>query len=165
MSESSLDLALRTFREVLLCGWAGLGDLAEHKRAEPDQFRADWAQVNWEAIVEAAVSDGGVFLEPYGDGADCNSVGSRVWMPGVKSTHAVICHPSVGLSVRDRLTAEEVPFPEEGLLLDRFACVTSEGWWSEHPPFDHVLTLSREKGEALFRLTEVKFAVRRVVEE
>ncbi len=164
MSERLLEPALRTFLEVLCSNWASIGALANLKQTDPEQFRADWAQANWEAIVEAAVSTGQVFVEPYGDGADCNAVGSRVWMPGVRSTHAVSCYPVVGRRAVDRLMGEEITFPDGGLLVDRFACPTEEGWYSERPPFDHVLTRSAGEREALFRLSEVGFTLRSVAE-
>lgn len=162
MSDDSLHLALRVFRDVLCSGWAALDELAEQTKKPLDQLRADWAQANWESIVEVAVSDGRVFLEPYGDGADCNPVGSRVWMPDVTPNHAVICHPSAGVSAVDWLRSAEVRFPSEGLTFDRFASLTREGWWTETPPFDHVLTLSSESGERLFRMSEVRFTLRRI---
>lgn len=56
----------------------------------PTEFLAEWAQVNWEMVVEAVVArTDKVFIDPYGDGADCNGASSRIWMPDAASTHVV----------------------------------------------------------------------------
>lgn len=162
MKAGVLDLALGTFLDVLRSGWVSVGDLAALKGVAAEVLRADWAQANWEAIVEAAVSEGHLYIEPYGDGADCNSIGSRVWMPGAKSTHVVSCYPLAGISVVDRLLGQDVTFPGEGLPVDRFACLTDEGWYEERPPFDHVLTILPGGREALFLASDMRFALRPV---
>ena len=56
---------------------------------------------------------------------------------------------------------EEAEFPLMGLLVDRFAAPTADGWYAELPPFDHVLT-TFEGREALFRLSDVRFVLREV---
>ena len=157
-----LGVALQVFLRLLCAGWEGVEALAKSTLREPNEVLADWAQANWETIVEAAVSlDGAVFIEPYGEGADCNSVGSRVWMPGAASTHAVNCIPRSGNQVWNVLLEEYVRFPEEGYAVDRFATPREDGWYAECPPFDHVVTTASRQ-EGLFRLSDVSFVLRRL---
>lgn len=162
MINDRLEPALQTFLAVLKAGWDAVGNVAALKQTDPQEFRSDWAQANWEAIVEAGVSDGYVFLEPYGDGADCNQTGSRVWVPGAVATHAVVCMPLLGDSAVDRLIEKEVVFPQDGLVVDRFASLTAEGWHSEQAPFDHVLSFSSGQSEMLFRSKDLRFELRKV---
>jgi hypothetical protein len=160
--DTVLDLAIEAFLALLRAGWGNIKGLAAAMGKDPEEFLSDWAQANWEAVVEAAISPRGrTFIEPYGDGADCNPVGSRVWMAGVASTHAVHCVPRSGTSAWDYLMGEEVEFPQTSLLVDRFAIATADGWYAEQPPFDHVLTTFRGR-EALFRLSDVRFVLREV---
>jgi hypothetical protein len=116
-------------------------------------------------IVEAAAAashvPGRTFLEPYGDGADCNSVGSRVWMPGVESTHAIHCVPRIGSVVWDHLMQSEVEVPSAGLLFDRFAVRTDAGWYAERPPFDHILAFVDGR-EALFAAADIELILRKI---
>jgi hypothetical protein len=157
-----LGLALDAFLRLLCAGWEAVEELAKRTQREPNEVLADWAQANWETIVEAAISlDGKVFIEPYGEGADCNSVGSRVWMPGVASTHVVNCTPRSGNQVWNVLMEEYVQFPEEGYAVDRFATPRKDGWYAECPPFDHVVTTASGQ-DALFRLSDVSFVLRRL---
>ncbi len=160
--DERINLALSVFLGMLRAGWEAVGDLAKSTQREPNEVLADWAQANWETIVEAAVSpDGKIFIEPYGDGADCNSVGSRVWMPGAVSTHVVNCVPRSGDQVWNVLLEEYMRAPEEGYAVDRFAAHREDGWYAECPPFDHVVTTASGQ-DALFRLSDVSFVLRRL---
>ncbi len=161
----SLEPAIEAFLVVLRGGWKAIAAVSASRGDRgSSQFLADWAQANWEAIVEATVSSTGlVFLEPYGDGADCNPVGSRVWMPDALPTHAVCCKPIVGLGACDWLSDEEVVFPDCGIAVDRFAALSSEGWWVEQAPFDHVLG-SSDGCERLFRLSDVRLVLSAVAD-
>lgn len=156
-SDVVLDAAMEVFRTVLRTGWCQLTELAAVIGRDPHEVLSDWAQANWEAIVEVAIwSRDGAFLEPYGEGADCNRGGSRVWMPEAVPTHAVCCVPRSGTALGDCLTGDEVEVPESGFVVDRFVTLTSNGWYAEEPPFDHVLTLPGGR-EAMVRLSEVRF--------
>lgn len=158
--DTVLGLAIEAFLVLLRSGWSNIKELAVAVGRAPEEHLSDWAQANWEAVVEAALSPcGGVFIEPYGDGADINSVGSRVWMPGTTSTHAIHCLPRLGASAWDGLTGRLAEFPQMGLFVDRFAAATASGWYAEEPPFDHVLTTC-EGRENLFRLSDVRFLLR-----
>ncbi len=151
--------AVDTFLHVLRACWTELGSLASRLEERQSEFLSDWMQATWESVVEASVASGSrTFIEPYGDGADCNTTGSRVWMPGVESTHAVCCVARQGGSVKDVLTGERVEL-NEGWPVDRFVSRTGDGWYREELPFDHVLVLA-DGGEAVFDLNEVRFILR-----
>ncbi len=152
-----LSLALDTFLHLLRTGWNQVEFLAEQTQRSPGDVLADWAQANWEFVVEAAVSvNGRIFLEPYGDGADCNAIGSRVWMPGAASTHVVNCAPRQGDESIDMLSGNTIRFPERGFPVDRFAALRADGWFEETPPFEHVLVTALGQ-EALFPLSDLQF--------
>lgn len=153
-----LRTAVLTFVSLLRSGWS---DVYELGRSVPgrdaSEYVADWAQASWEMLVEAAVSpNGNTYLEPYGDGADCNSVGSRVWRPGVSSTHAVHILPRDGGELRDGLTGTMFPLPERGIAIDRFVALSEDGWFKPEPPFDHVLVHQNGR-EKVVPISEVEF--------
>lgn len=93
-AQTSLDGALQAFVAVLRSGWLQVertwSDRADLERG---QLMSDWAQANWETIVEARLSTTRpVYLDVYGDGADCNPMGSRVSLPDAVPTHELRCH-------------------------------------------------------------------------
>jgi len=51
----------------------------------------DWLQFNWEVLVESLLCKSGKFLQPYGEGADCNSFSDRVRFPEMKSDYRITC--------------------------------------------------------------------------
>lgn len=164
--DAILQSALDVFMNLLRREWFDVERLT--KTLEPsgaDAFLSDWAQGNWELIVEAPiaahVAPGRTFLEPYGEGADCNAIGSRVWMPGAKSTHAVHCVPRSGDVAWDHLLQAQSTFPATGMPFDRFATHTETGWYVEKPPFDFVLISSMGR-ESLFRLADVRFILHEI---
>lgn len=163
--EAVLPVAIEIFLELLRAEWDNMSKLARLLQTANESFLADWAQGNWESVVEAAmasiVGPGQVFLEPYGDGADCNSVGSRVWMPGVSSTHVINCVPRAGLVAWDYLMNAELEFSPDGLPVDRFVTLTRQGWYSEEPPFEYVLAYT-EGREVLVRASDVDFSLHEV---
>lgn len=65
--------------------------LEDYFKNQQNYLLDDWLQANWEIIVEAPLN---VFLEPYGDGADCNGASSRVWEPAKLPTHKLMCRSS-----------------------------------------------------------------------
>ena len=155
--------AVLTFVAVLRDSWTHVRDLVGGVCGQdPDCFLSDWAQATWEMLVEASVwRDGEVYLEPYGEGADCNDVGSRVWRPGVVSTHGVHCIPVNGNSLRDVLTGETFKVADTGYALEQFVTATEDGWYRVNPPFDHVL-LYRDGRDTVVRLEDVRFTLVRI---
>ncbi len=136
----SLDEAIGAFLTVLRSSWATVRASLVESAGWDGSVLSDWAQANWEMIVEAALSRGdAVALEVYGDGADCNEGSSRVWKPSALPTHAVACLPRA-TAVKDQLTGQEVHFPPGGLPLSEFVTMAGgDGWYEVKPPFDSVL--------------------------
>jgi hypothetical protein len=130
------------FAGVLSAAWPGVVRISRQvDGAARDAFLADWAQSMWEMLVEGAASMGSshVFLEVYGEGADCNVRSSRVYRPEAVPTAAIVCAPRSGRTVMDALSKQPVDFPSEGIALDRLVRLDGSGWYEEAAPFDHVL--------------------------
>ena len=107
-----LKAILQSFQFFLKTSWEGLPhDLLQSRELE------DWYQANWEIIVENAISKNsgyGVFIDVYGDGADCNHSSSRVWFPDKPPTYSIrvnddfVFH-SFG-SIKDNVYTQMPPF-------------------------------------------------------
>jgi hypothetical protein len=125
--------AVGAFRGVLCCSWPHMAPLVA--RDTTGSLLGDWMQANWEMIVEAAIPPTPrIFLEVYGDGADCNGASSRVWFPGAEQNAAVFARYLGNEPLLDALTASQVT---SDLKLDRFVTVAS-AWPTHEPPFDFV---------------------------
>jgi hypothetical protein len=155
---TSLQTAILTFVSLLRSSWLQVYELGRLVPGrEASEYVSDWAQASWEMLVEAAVSPrGDIYLEPYGEGADCNDVGSRVWRPGMPSTHAVHIVPSQGRELLDNLTGTILTVPAIGLPLDQFVMLSDNGWYRSEPPFDRVL-IHQESREKVVSIDEVDF--------
>ena len=158
--ERQLSDAIRAFAEVLRSNWASVKAVGESSPGrDAEEFASDWAQANWEMVVEAAISsDAAIYLEPYGEGADCNEVGSRVWRPGQSSTHEIRCSPRLNLALFDQLLEEQFPTPQQGILFDQFVTINSDGWYAKTPPFDYALCTLDGK-ERVVELASVNFVL------
>lgn len=165
MSEQ-LQKSIFTFLSLLRESWGSVLELGKTiPNRAPEEFVADWMQASWEMIVEAALSQNGIiFLEPYGDGADCNEVGSRVWRPGMASTHAVHCVSTEGKESFDVLTGKKICFPEDGYALDKFVTASNDGWYLAEPPFNHVLFFKDGK-DTVVKLDDVEFVLKKLANE
>jgi hypothetical protein len=159
---AKLNDAIEVFLTVLRTSWPAMTELANRMvTRDTTEVLADWAQANWEMIVEAALSTNQlVFTEPYGEGADCNSRSSRVWKPDADATHIVHCISQHGGSVTDVLSGQLMQLPDGGLPFERFVSRTPNGWYLECPPFDHAL-LFHER-ETLIALDEVRFVLMKI---
>ena len=136
--------SVAAFRAAVTAAWPAVTSLVEPGRRVP--LLDDWLQAMWEMLVEASLSvhrANSLFLETYGEGADCNPRSSRVYSPNATATHAIRCVPRVGTAVPDALSGRNVVFPDGGLPLDRFVCLDGAGWYSEAPPFDHMLLFAK----------------------
>ncbi len=163
---AKLNESIEVFLTILRSSWPAMTELAKTMACrDVDEVLADWAQANWEMIVEAALSTNElVFTEPYGEGADCNAQGSRVWDPGNVTTHAthiVHCISKHDGSVTDILAHQRTQLSDGGVPFDRFVSRTPNGWYAECPPFDHVLLLDGAR-EMLISLQDVQFILRKV---
>ena len=153
-----LSSAITSFVSVLNAGHSVFAPHLSDPAGEGVTRYGDWAQANWEFLVESALSwEEAVYLEVYGDGADCNGASSRVWCPDAVPTHQVRCFPVDGVPLIDLLSGESRVYGD-GVPLDRFVSITSSGWYDLAPPLDHVLVV--EDGvERVFQASRVRFAL------
>lgn len=154
----NLAAALDAFLTVLRSSWHSVRSGLVETAGWDESVLNDWAQANWEMIVEAALSrEQQVILDVYAGGADCNDPSSRVWQPEVRPTHAVACFTLRADGVtRDYLTGLDIKMPSAGLRLTEFVALTEDGWYRAEPPFDHALVDS-DGVEAVVSLAEVSF--------
>jgi hypothetical protein len=132
-----IDAIVRGFARLLSKSWPDVQEIAH--LVGTGSYVQDWVQANWEMFVEGALPPGKVFLEVYGEGADCNAGSSRVYRPQAIATHAVMCVPRTGeAEVIDVLSNSPFRLRLNGLWLEEF--VSMEGtWFTAKPPFDCVL--------------------------
>ena len=153
---------LVTFRAAVSSSWPSVWALFSEVRADAAEgLVSDWLQSMWEMLVEASLTEGRsmLFLEAYGEGADCNPRSSRVYRPEALPTHAIHCVPAIGASFWDVLTKTQVLAPEPGLAMDRFVRLATSGWYEYGPPFDHVL-LYNAGNEVVVKVDDVRFVLR-----
>lgn len=135
------------------------------KRAGASEFISDWTQANWELLVELPFRDlagfENAFLEPYGEGADCNANSSRVWLPESLPTHRIICYPLDGDSIIDLLTGNSINISRNALIFDHFAAHSVNGWHEQASPFDCVLGYHDEL-EVLVHVEQISFAAEKI---
>lgn len=163
---TALNDMMRRFAHFLSASWnAASAAATQMAEVEPSEFMSDWAQANWEILVETPfrelVGFGEAYLEPYGEGADCNAGSSRVWNPDALATHRLACRAIDGVPMFDLLTGRSVDATEIPVLFDHFAIKSERGWHEQVPPFDCILA-HQNRQEVLFRLDEVYFALERV---
>lgn len=154
----SLDVALDAFLTVLRSSWHSVRRGLVESPSWDESVMADWAQANWEMVVEAALSrEQRVVLEVYAAGADCNDGSSRVWRPELLPTHAIVCRTTRPDGVvRDHLSGRDIEAPSAGLRLTEFVAVTQDGWYRAEPPFDHAL-VEYDRVEVVVSLADVSF--------
>lgn len=156
---------VREFVNAVSASWPAVtAVLGGSQGATRNELLDDWLQAMWEMVVEArlAKADETIFLEVYGEGADCNPGSSRVYRPNVLPTNAIRCFPLKD-GIVDALTGAALVFPDEGLAVDRFVRLDGLGWYDEAPPFDHVLVLEGGR-EAVLRTIGLDFRVGRRLE-
>jgi hypothetical protein len=158
---------MRGYAQFLTASWdAAWTNATLMKHVNPSEFMADWAQSNWELLVETAVretfADGQGYLEVYGEGADCNDASSRVWRPQVLPTHRVMCRARENTMVVDLLTGRRLG-ASQSFIFDHFAARSGGGWYMQTPPFDCVLGYLDTR-EVLISIEAVSFFIDAMVE-
>jgi hypothetical protein len=165
--KTALDDVMRRFAQFLNASWDAASAVAPMEQVELAEFLSDWAQANWELLVETPfrelVGFGEAYLEPYGEGADCNDASSRVWNPGALATHRVVCQAGEGATMLDLLTSQSVDAIEIPMVFDHFAIKSERGWHEQAPPFDCVLGYQDDQ-DVLIRLDQVSFVAERIGE-
>lgn len=165
---SSLDVVMRQFAQFLNASWDAASAVASMmEQVERTEFMSDWAQANWELLVETPFRElsgfGEGYLEPYEEGADCNDASSRVWRPDTLATHRVVCRVAEGVLVLDLLTGRSVDTTEVPVVFDHFAIKSKLGWYKQAPPFDCVLGYQDDQ-EVLIRIDQISFFAERIDE-
>lgn len=142
------DKVLRIFKDFLERSWEPAIQLLN------DDLLNDWLQSNWELLVESCVClPGKEFLEIYGEGADCNSPSSRVWLPNVLPTHKITVTPK----------HDAIDLLNDGNLQSRKLVFEKFVFWNGSrydvtPPFDFVLLTSDEE-EFLVSCDQLVFTI------
>lgn len=153
MSETAIDGAVRAFSKAIAAAWQHA--LPVSTASSNPNFINDWLQANWEMLVEAVLPRG-TYLEVYGEGADVSVGSSRVCAPDAHATAAIVVKTRPGiLSVRERLTGEEVSVPLHGFAVEEFVAIDGS-WYARREPFDCVLVESAS-GPLVFRVHDVVF--------
>jgi hypothetical protein len=164
--KSSIDEVVRGFARFLSASWDEIVRAAAVLEClDATEFVADWLQANWELLVEMPFSEsskpGKAYLEPYGEGAECNDRSSRVWNPGALPTHRVICLVTKGSPVLDLLTKRVIDSTKGPVVFDRLAIQSRTGWHEVAPPFDCILGYQDDL-EVLVRLDEISLVAEEV---
>lgn len=155
-----LERILRGFADHVEASWPAAMTAATAAprpyHTEPRDWMNDWLQATWEQFVERMIPGEAVWLDPYGEGADYGR-SSRVSDPHHRPTAGIRVIPRHGAAAHDYLLGKNYPFPEEGLLLDRFVQLTAD-WYLDEPPFDGVV-VQPGTHEKAFRWDDVTFVV------
>jgi len=150
------------FRQVLLAGypaWERSATQALHMdRGFLDEAFDDWAQANWELLVERPLCAVGEFLTIYGSGSDYEQqLYSRVFFHNAAPTHAIVVK-STNPPAIDLL--KNVAIDLAGCTFERLVA-RADSWFEDRPPFDHVVVVRAGK-PALLPLTSVRFERERI---
>lgn len=144
---------VRAFARFLDASLPMVTELA--RMANTEFFVGDWAQANWERLVEAALPDG--YLAILCEGADLYPDSSRVSYPTAMPTHIVVVVPREGTELRDRATGATTSVSSDGLILGTFG---NNYEWT--PPFDAVRV---EDPDMVVAMDDVRFLARPIREE
>ena len=144
------------FAELLSSSWLPV------TKAEQDfniaECFADFAQANWELLVEGALVGQVAALQVYGDGADSNGASSRILFPNRLPSHRLILASDV-TSFWDAMSQKDVKTANRKFEFDRLGSFTETGWFTEKPPFDFVNLTSNSDGEFAIALADFEPAL------
>ena len=128
-----------------------------------EEYFDDWAQANWELLVERVVCSDNESLVIYGSGSDYEAAAhSRVFFHNAETTHKIICFAKS--TVVDRLSKSEVDLTK----FDFDAFVTFDGkLFDMAPPFDHVLlteqgTVGSSYQQIVIPVEQINFGVQKI---
>ena len=152
------NVALQNFRAFLCAAYPQWKVVATEAGTDLDDAFCDWAQANWELLVERPLCEAPSLLNLYSAESDYeNAAHSRVFFQAGLPTHEIVCVMN-GRAVIDHLTGSPVDL--SGFSFDKF--VARVGSWLEAvPPFDHVL-LNRGDNQLLVEHQEIGFALQRI---
>ena len=155
---NEIERAVQGFIGVTECSLEMLyGISMDFDNVEREEYFNDWLQANWELIVEKAICKPGEYLQPYGEGADCNGASSRICFPKAKPTHFLRCANRLG-EVRDLLSGRIVDVSK----LDFHSFQNcAENTYSLKLPLNAVL-FEGDTGSYLTSLKEVAFELNKL---
>lgn len=148
------------FRIFLNAGYPSWRRSAEislvHDRGYLDEAFYDWAQANWELLVERPLCKTGEFLKVYAAGSDYEAqLYSRVFFHNATPTHEIGCESSRRVVV-DLLSGND--FDPGACQFDRLVA-RKDSWFEDEPPFDHVLLVDGST-QYMASIVEVAFTKR-----
>lgn len=149
----SVTLLVKGFSDFLKSSWVFVQESFQGEDGQ--DAKDDWLQANWELLVERGLGVR-VFLEPYGNGADCYGKSARVTFNTELPTHSIICKSKSDRPLLDLLTKKELK--EETLVFERLVTMTDDGWYADITPFDKVLCLA-DDDEVIFNFDELEFSL------
>lgn len=121
-----------------------------------DESFYDWAQANWELLVERSICPTDEYLNIYGAGSDYEmQLHSRVFFRDAKPTHEIACESADDITVIDLLSGKE--FNPTSCSFDRFV-TRKDSWYQDEPQFDCVL-LDSGSSQFMATATAVKFVL------
>ena len=121
-----------------------------------DDFYSDWAQANWELLVERIFCGIKESLVIYGSGSDFEAAShSRVFFNSRLATHKIMCSPKT--ECVDALSKKIIDL--DGYEFDCFVCAKN-GWFQPEPPFDHILfeSIHTNKDPVLINVKAIDFS-------
>jgi len=145
MNQDNLQFSILRFSVFLDSGFASIKsayDLLSSQVNSPeeyvvsfDEFFDDWAQANWELLVERAVCGINESLNTYGSGSDYEmGIHSRVFFHDAVSTHHIKC--IAGPEAIDHLTKNTIDLSD--FEFDSLVSIDQD-WYAIKPPFNYAL--------------------------
>lgn len=150
---SSLNDQIRKFSNFLNLSWNAVEETFQG--LDEQDMKDDWFQANWELLVERGLGVG-VFLEVYGNGADCYGASSRITFNEELPTHSIVCRSKYNRPLVDLLNKKNLEDSDEFPIFDRLVTITDNGWYIENTPFDKALCFLGDD-EVILNLDDISF--------
>lgn len=148
MEKADADKVIREFSKFLSDAYsfwrAGAGFVLDADKGYLDESFNDWAQANWELLVERPLLGTQEYLEIYSSGSDYEmDIHSRVFFHDAVATHHVVITSDQGEDLPDTLNDRRIVAAD--FRFERFVAM-ADGFYDDIPPFDHVLLLHDVRG-------------------
>lgn len=134
---------LEDYISLLRLSWSSIEQLISTDST--GSFKDDWLQANWELIVERQLMSSDMYLEVYGDGADCNGASSRVLFPEKIATHSIILKSNSEDEIYDILGESYVDSDDDNIIFQKFVTIKEDDWYYEETPFDKIEALYKDE--------------------
>ena len=154
--------AILAFRDFLNAGFTFQEKMNSKKNPDAPMkqvdFFHDWAEANWELLVERMICTTGQFLRVYGYGSDYEEQShSRVFFQKELVTHEIYCRPKTGDKVSEWGVNRAIKIDDRSFF--GFAAGLGN-YFEEKPPFNLVQLGGREKDFTLVKVEDVIFEMR-----